>query len=284
MNHRNTPDPEWKLSPAQLIFGRPIRDFLPIKLNQYSPHECWILDRESREQAMKHRVHLGMEKWSANTRNLPALKVGQHVNIQNQHGAGKIAKRWDRTGIVVEDLGFNKYRVRVDGSGRVTDRNRQFLRLFKPAKSTFLPGPTPFTHKDPQPAPGAGHVPVGEPPVDPEHVPDAPMTNPLDTAAPQDTQMPNQRLATLPVQPSRSHHDDWTGAGLRAGWGAGGEYCPVPTPAMSSGPQTLDTTPTPSSPSTARETSRPPSPVRRSSRVRRPNQLYGPDMFDLSRD
>ena len=93
----------------------------------------------SREQAMKHRVHLGMEKWSVNTRNLPALKVGQHVNIQNQHGAGKIAKRWDRTGIVVEDLGFNKYRVRVDGSGRVTDRNRQFLRLFKPAKQLSYP-------------------------------------------------------------------------------------------------------------------------------------------------
>ena len=37
MNHRNTPDAEWKLSPAQLLFGRPVRDFLPIKLNQYSP-------------------------------------------------------------------------------------------------------------------------------------------------------------------------------------------------------------------------------------------------------
>ena len=93
-----------------------------------------------------------------------------------------------------------------------------------------------------------------------------------------------EHLTTLPVRPSRSHHDDWTGAGLRAGWGAGGEYCPIPTPAMSSEPQTLDTTPTPSSPSTVRETSGPPSPVRRSSRVRRPNQLYGPDMFDLSRD
>ena len=48
---------------------------------------------------MKHRVNLGMEKWSANTRNLPALKVGQHVNIQNQHWAGKIAKRWGSTNI-----------------------------------------------------------------------------------------------------------------------------------------------------------------------------------------
>ena len=218
---------------------------------------------------MKHRVHLGMEKWSANTRNLPGLKVGQHVNIQNQHGAGKIAKRWDRTGIVVEDLGFNKYRVRVDGSGRVTDRNRQFLRLFKPAKSTFLPGPAPFTHnKDPQPAPGAGHVPVGEPLADPEQVPDAPMTDLLDTAS----------------RPSRSQHDDWTGAGSRAGWGTGGEDSPAPTPATGSQPQTLGTAlPTPS-PSTERKTPIPTSPTRRSSRARRPNQLYGPDMYDLSRD
>ena len=30
-------------------------------------------------------------------------------------------------------------------------------------------------------------------------------------------------LETLPAQPSRSHHDDWTGAGSRAGWGAGEE-------------------------------------------------------------
>ena len=83
MNHRNTPDTEWKLSPTQLLFGRPVRDFLPIKLNQYSPQECWITDRDSRELAMKHRVHLGMERWSAQTKELPALKVGQHVNIQN---------------------------------------------------------------------------------------------------------------------------------------------------------------------------------------------------------
>ena len=150
MNHRNTPEPESKLSPAQLIFGRSIQNFLHIKLHKTNilPQECWILDRVSREQALKHRVHLGMEKWSVN----------------------KITKRWDRTGIVVEDPGFNKYRVRVDGSRRVTDKNRQFLRLFKMAKSTSLSGPTLFTHimNVTQPAPRAGHVPVGDPSVDPE--------------------------------------------------------------------------------------------------------------------
>ena len=135
LNHRNTRDTEWKLSPAELIFGRPVRDFLPIKLNQYNPSEVevWITDRISRESALRHRVHLGREKWSLKTKDLAELKPGQHVLIQNQKGQGKIAKQWDRTGIVVEDLGHRKYRVRTDGSGRVTDRNRQFLRQFKPA-------------------------------------------------------------------------------------------------------------------------------------------------------
>ena len=32
-----------------------------------------------------------------------------------------------------------------------------------------------------------------------------------------------EHMAALPVRPSRSHHDDWTEAGFRAGWGAGGD-------------------------------------------------------------
>ena len=275
MNHRNTPDPEWKLSPAQLIYGRPIRDFLPIKLNQYSPQECWIQDRDSRELAMRHRIHLGMEKWSAKTRKLPALKVGQHVNIQNQHGSGKVSKRWDRTGVVVEDLGFDKYRIRVDGSGRVTDRNRRFLRLFKPATFTYLPGLAPHTPNR------AANVPVNKPSViseENEQVCDAPMTNPLDTAATMDTQtpMPSQQLATIPGLPSRSQSTPTSTqtTGIQ----------PTPTLSMDSQPQSLDTVPTTSSPNTARETPAPHSPVRRSTRVRRPNQLYDPNIFDLSKD
>ena len=36
--------------------------------------------------------------------------------------------KWDRTGVVVEVLPYDQYRVKVDGSGRVSLRNRQFLR------------------------------------------------------------------------------------------------------------------------------------------------------------
>ena len=60
--------------------------------------------------------------------------------IQNQKAAGNLAK----TGVVLEDLGFDKYSVKVDGSGRVTDRNRRYLRNFKPAvESPLLRGPRP---------------------------------------------------------------------------------------------------------------------------------------------
>ena len=84
----------------------------------------------------------GLEKWSQHTRQLSELQPGDRVLIQNQHGAGKIAKKWDKSGQIVESLGHGRYRVRVDGSGRVTDRNRQFLRTFTPVTPS-LPGPTP---------------------------------------------------------------------------------------------------------------------------------------------
>ena len=153
MQHRNTPDAEYGLSPSQLVFGRPIQNFLPIKPGQFSPAEVWIDCRESREVALRNRFIKGAERWSTHARDLKPLKPGMKVMLQNQHGAGKIAKRWDRTGLIIDDLGHNKYRIRVDGSGRVTDRNRQFLRQFTPS-TPVQPGPRPgsdYHHPEPMP-------------------------------------------------------------------------------------------------------------------------------------
>ena len=82
--------------------------------------------------------------------------------IQNQHGAGKIARKWDKTGLVLEDMGYNKYRIKVDGSGRVTDRNRQYLRHFTPV-TTPQPGPRPETSFAPKPVAEPDYQPVVEP-------------------------------------------------------------------------------------------------------------------------
>ena len=61
MQHRNTPDTEYGLSPSQLLYGRPIRDFLPIKPGEFSPHEVWVDCKEKRELAMRKRIFKGAE-------------------------------------------------------------------------------------------------------------------------------------------------------------------------------------------------------------------------------
>ena len=51
------------------------------------------------------------------------------MRIQNQ--SGNDPNKWDKTGVVVEVKQHDQYVIRVDGSGRVTLRNRKFLRKFQ---------------------------------------------------------------------------------------------------------------------------------------------------------
>ena len=84
----------------------------------------------SREDALRIRHMRIAQRLSAHTRHLPPLVVGDCVHIQNQ--TGPHPTKWDKTGTVVEVRQFDQYVVRVDGSGRVTLRNRKFLRKFLP--------------------------------------------------------------------------------------------------------------------------------------------------------
>ncbi len=68
------------------------------------------------------------ERWTEHTKELPPLKVGDHVRLQNQVGLNP--RKWDKTGQVVEVRQHNQYIVKVDGSGRVTLRNRKYLRKY----------------------------------------------------------------------------------------------------------------------------------------------------------
>lgn len=133
LQYRNTPDPETKMSPASVLFGRPIRDFIPIYPGKYRPHPTWQETLTAREEALRNRHMKAAERWSEHTRRLPPLAVGDQVRIQNQ--VGPHPKRWDKTGRVIEVRQYDQYGIRVDGSGRVTLRNRQFLRRYIPAVS-----------------------------------------------------------------------------------------------------------------------------------------------------
>ena len=60
------------------------------------------------------------------------MKLGQHLMVQNQRSPGNLAKKWDRTGVVVECPGYDKYTIKMDGSCNVTDRKRKYLRAITP--------------------------------------------------------------------------------------------------------------------------------------------------------
>jgi hypothetical protein len=143
LQYRNTPDRDTRLSPAMCVFGRPIRDFIPIHPGKYQPHTTWRETLTAREEALRNRHMRTAERLSEHTRPLPQLVVGDYVRIQNQ--TGPHPTKWDKTGIVVEVRQFDQYVVRVDGSGRVTLRNRKFLRKYLPViqRSPLMMAPDP---------------------------------------------------------------------------------------------------------------------------------------------
>merc|ERR1712020_32967 len=145
LNLRNTPDRDTGLSPAQLLLGRPLRDTLPLLqpwARTESPvhrgvgaqpirdewHDRW----DQQEEALRHRLGKNIDKMEAKAHDLQPLDLQAHVRVQNQ--SGNAPRRWDRTGVVVgRDLRYDKYWIKMDGSRRVTERNRKFLRQFRPA-------------------------------------------------------------------------------------------------------------------------------------------------------
>ncbi|GFO35677.1 transcription factor iiib 90 kda subunit [Plakobranchus ocellatus] len=190
------------------IFGRPIRDFIPIHPGKYQPHTTWRETLQSREEALRNRHMQAAERLSEHTRVLPPLTVGDSVRIQNQ--TGPHPTKWDKTGIVVEVRQFDHYVIRVDGSGRTTLRNRKFLRKYVPVipRTPILMAPgdrpvmctPPATHTDPT----SVNIPLHEPP--PLTTTQAPSNTPC---RPPSNLQPTTGSASTPLQqpPMTPDHD-----------------------------------------------------------------------------
>ena len=95
-----------------------------------------MLTREARERALARRHEVCGRKLDEHTRLLDPLEVGGCVQIQNEAGPHK--NKWDISGTVVEAVGHDAYMVKVDGSGRVSKRNRQYLRPILSYKSALV--------------------------------------------------------------------------------------------------------------------------------------------------
>ena len=158
--------------------------------------------------------------------------------VQNQ--AGNKPLRWSKRGVVVEVLPHRQYKVRMDGSRRITLRNRKFLRKFSPLHKE-QPQQDPVPHDERQP-PHHDQQPVL--PVYPDNEPD-----------------PGPNHAAKQVEPQHAAKQ-------------GGEPAPLippsPTPPISDWPihdQQVLPTPEQSDPPPLPVLMHPtPSPVRRSSR------------------
>ena len=96
-------------------------------------------------------------------------------------------------------MGYNKYCIKVDGSGHITDRNHQFLHQFTPV-TPQLPGPrldissfeNPVDEPNHQPAVEHNHQPVDEPNYQPVE------QQPLLTQTTPETLAPNTPTQVVP--------------------------------------------------------------------------------------
>ena len=129
---RNIPDPDCKLSPAQIIFGHPLRDAFSfvnrsVQFENQEVHPVWREAWEAKETALRARFVRSVESTRSH-RKLPKLSIGNRVFVQNQNGTHPT--KWDGSGVIVECNNHDQYLVKMDGTGRLSLRNRKFLRQY----------------------------------------------------------------------------------------------------------------------------------------------------------
>ena len=125
MTHRNTPCQDTGIARSVLLFGHPIRDHLP--RHDRELRKEWTAIDDAREVALAKRA---AKEVPTTGKPLEPLDIGDSVQIQNQ--SGNHPTKWHNTGIISECLPNRQYRVIVDGSRRLTLRNRKFLRKIIP--------------------------------------------------------------------------------------------------------------------------------------------------------
>ena len=101
MTHKNTPHQDIGLSPAEMQYGRVIRDHLPILREKYQIHRHWREIKELRERAMAKRHLLNQKHYNIYSHPLQELQVGKSMQVQNQEGP--LPWQWMKTGRVVEN-------------------------------------------------------------------------------------------------------------------------------------------------------------------------------------
>ena len=200
MTYRNTPLPYINLSPAQILFHRQLKDHLPTHSSNYHLHKEWVLSAKKREEALAKRNMEIVARYNQSAHELQPLSTGTRVLIQsNKHRRA----RWNKTGVVVECLPHRQYQVKVLGSGRITLRNRRFLKPAPISRVVLSPQISPTTDILPQsttPTDPTSTTDIHQPTDPPEDI--SPITSPgnnttsAEVAEPSRTRRALKRLET----------------------------------------------------------------------------------------
>ena len=129
---RHTPDIQCNLSPAEIVFGHPLCDaflFVNRHVTCTNRHirRTWREAWQAKENALLLSAGRNDALLAQHTRSLSVVQCGDRVFIQNQRG--QYPRKWDKIGTIVEVLPWDQYVIKVAGSGRITKRNRRFLRV-----------------------------------------------------------------------------------------------------------------------------------------------------------
>jgi hypothetical protein len=173
LQHRNTPLKDLGMSPAQLLLHRELRDHIPVNPSHYQLHKDWILAAAEREKLYARRNDSLEAAYNRDAHTLQPLTVQTAVMIQTK---GK----WDKSGHIIDVLPHRQYRVKVDGSGRVTLRNRRFMRTIAGQPRRIA---TPSSSGCPIPQPNNAVSPHSASPLPPAEVPQADSGVPPETHA-----------------------------------------------------------------------------------------------------
>ena len=116
---RNTPNKTGK-SPAQVMFGRPLRTLIPTHEAKYNEQVDLEKIRKSKHKITKK----SKQYYDTNTKTLSKLKVGDKVMVQDS-----VSGKWSGRGIITKARRGHKSYELTMANGWNTTRNRRFLRL-----------------------------------------------------------------------------------------------------------------------------------------------------------
>lgn len=118
LEFRNTPR-ENGLSPAEMVFGHPLRSIVPAHRTSYATRRQAVMEGRDRQAELDAAVKF---KYDEHARPLAPLPLGTHVRVRDPP-----SKLWDKVGVVVSIGRYRSYRIKFE-SGSVLWRNRRLLR------------------------------------------------------------------------------------------------------------------------------------------------------------